>query len=42
MSKATGVLLLFVILALTLFAGCGGSAAPDPPAGSRSAERRQH
>jgi hypothetical protein len=31
MSKVTVVPLLFVILALTLLAGCGGSAAPDPP-----------
>ncbi len=32
MSKITVVPLVFVILALSLFAGCGGSAAPDPPA----------
>jgi len=30
MSKGTLVPLVFVILALTLFAGCGGSAAPEP------------
>jgi hypothetical protein len=32
MSKGTVVPLLFVVLALTLLAGCGGLAAPDPPA----------
>ena len=31
MSKVTVVPLASVILALAFFAGCGGSAAPDPP-----------